>query len=867
MSEISQEEQDQLVELLEKCTVVNDPQLRATIVRRLPERIRPHLIEDARTQRAFLANLVQSCASFAGGIADLRDAVSFLEGDTYDMQVIEQFLSRVLTDGVSNSSSSSETHPTSDPRIHTSTVGEQASKLSNHFAADSAYNLIVTSSSRAWEYESGYNLDKSRFLEYTDAHVKERLHLLDKDAVHTLCLLPTLFAYEGKIAKPARVGYIKNIRTRPNLIRISFEFMDSLPQIPPSEIDLLKDALDIGAWEMERTHWAVKEGDLLGLLHSHLRDNPANISYVNMTLGGNQPVNDIEEPQLTKQLQDAIVRKRRLEQTGIAADDILEEILELKRKLRYGGRLRKGDLLGNRYILLEQVGRGGFATVWKCQNQDSGDAVAVKVLHSELSGDIVRRQRFFRGARIMASLDHLGIVRIIEQEAEDDGFYYLVMEYVSGGNLEELVATRQIHENEAIAIALHVGTALTTAHDAGLWHRDVKPANILFTNTGEPQLTDFDLVAAQDTTGGTRTGALGTFIYAAPEMMERPQDADHCADVYGLGMTIIFMLHGSKLPRQALMNRSQFISQLQCRPSIRSILKQATAEDTKDRLRSIDEFCTALQDAMEKPMSAINLRESSDTDVDFDPFALVQLEGGGFWMGSTNQDSMADDDERPRHQVSLSPFLCMAYPVTRLLWDDVIGKDYIIPPQESDKKIPVSHVSWMDAVEFCNQLSQREGLPTCYRITEDAVIWLSSDGYRLPTEAEWEYACRAGTSTPWCCGESWQELAYYAWYKANSDSPQPVGKKRANAWGLYDMHGNVWEWCWDQYAPYRPQTGTMFNQAPLDPSIGGDRVLRGGSVLGRPSSLRCANRYHGYEPPGARGGYFGFRCVRSLQSN
>ncbi|HWN66915.1 MAG TPA: serine/threonine-protein kinase, partial [Haliangium sp.] len=184
----------------------------------------------------------------------------------------------------------------------------------------------------------------------------------------------------------------------------------------------------------------------------------------------------------------------------------------------------------------------------------------------------------------------------------DDGFFYFVMDFIPGGNLQDAVLEGRVHREQAITIMLSVGEALAQAHARGHVHRDVKPVNILLTTSGEPRLTDFDLVTAQDTTGGTRTGALGTFLYAAPEMMERPQDADARADVYGLGMTVAFVLHGDRLPRTALTARARFIDELSCPPALKGVLKKATAEDAAHRHPDTVAFCEAL--------TVVNLSES-----------------------------------------------------------------------------------------------------------------------------------------------------------------------------------------------------------------------------------------------------------------
>lgn len=149
------------------------------------------------------------------------------------------------------------------------------------------------------------------------------------------------------------------------------------------------------------------------------------------------------------------------------------------------------------------------------------------MLHSEHAVDSHRRERFFRGSRVMKGLEHEAIVRVIEPHGEDGGYHYFVMEVASNGDFRQAVLNQRIAKEQVLPLILGVGDALAETHAKGLIHRDVRPANILLDASRLPKLTDFDLVGGgKDTTGGTRTGALGTFVYAAPEMLHRPQDAD-----------------------------------------------------------------------------------------------------------------------------------------------------------------------------------------------------------------------------------------------------------------------------------------------------------------------------------------------------
>ncbi|MBN1867911.1 formylglycine-generating enzyme family protein [Candidatus Sumerlaeota bacterium] len=212
---------------------------------------------------------------------------------------------------------------------------------------------------------------------------------------------------------------------------------------------------------------------------------------------------------------------------------------------------------------------------------------------------------------------------------------------------------------------------------------------------------------------------------------------------------------------------------------------------------------------------------------------MVAIPAGKFTMGSDEKN-----DEKPPHEVELGAFQIAAMPVTQAQYEAVMGRN---PSHLEDRpNNPVESISWKDAMEFCRRLSDQTG-----------------QKFTLPTEAQWEYACRAGSSTRYCFGASANELSDYAWYGANSGgSIHPVGQKTPNAWGLYDMHGNVWEWCLSLYKPY-PYKDDGRNDLSAD----GPRVVRGGCWLIDADNCRSACRY--YVNPDYRADAFGFRLVRT----
>jgi formylglycine-generating enzyme required for sulfatase activity/tRNA A-37 threonylcarbamoyl transferase component Bud32 len=242
--------------------------------------------------------------------------------------------------------------------------------------------------------------------------------------------------------------------------------------------------------------------------------------------------------------------------------------------------------------------------------------------------------------------------------------------------------------------------------------------------------------------------------------------------------------------------------------------------------------------------------------------AMTAIRGGTFFMGSAENDALSKSDERPRRRVEITTFFIGTYPVTQRLYRQVMGTN---PSRPVGDELPVNLVSFLDAIEFCNRLSERSGIIPAYRVDGKALKWnQDANGYRLPTEAEWEFAARGsdGRIYPWGNEAPSSQVAWNNSPLARK-GPSPVGyyPSGASPFGLLDMAGNVWEWCWDWYGDY---TFTPHqNSDPPGPSSGSRRVLRGGSwqVADAPR-LRAAARY--CLPPDQKKVDIGFRCARRL---
>jgi len=254
---------------------------------------------------------------------------------------------------------------------------------------------------------------------------------------------------------------------------------------------------------------------------------------------------------------------------------------------------------------------------------------------------------------------------------------------------------------------------------------------------------------------------------------------------------------------------------------------------------------------------------------------FVYVEGGTFQMGSVT----GDFDEEPVHTVTVKSFIMSRTEVTQKEWFEVMGttlKQQLDMAQQSDRRgrtlslhgegddYPMYYVNWYDAVEYCNKLSLKEGLTPVYEVLINDIIcdW-NANGYRLPTEAEWEYAAKGGNKERKTFEYSGsKKVGAVAWYVDNSErETKPVGTKAPNKLGLYDMSGNVWEWCWDWFSFYESDAQT----GPKGPSVGKERVNRGGGWLSTANVVRVT--YRAFFFPSDRSYVLGFRVVRNVDSH
>ncbi len=464
---------------------------------------------------------------------------------------------------------------------------------------------------------------------------------------------------------------------------------------------------------------------------------------------------------------------------------------------------------------------------------------------------------------------------------------FLVSEFAGELTLAEFVAQRgPLGHTASIGLLAKIAEGLLAAHRRGVLHADLNPANIALRPEGErlrPRVINFALGPRPNTLALCDPDKLRegceihhalrrALVYTAPE--QRDPGATRVgppADIYAFGLIGRFLLCGDPQPMPAMLAAlgsesasllalllrcvdpfpaRRYQSFLEILEALTKISNEQTPERPTPGPAHIDLWWTPQTTQRECSVSLdlpIAVRNSQGTE-------LVLIPPGRFTMGSSGADAQGGD-ELP-HPVSITrPIYMKATPVTQAEWSALMGD---CPAQFKGRAAaPVECVSWFDAVEFCNRLSELEGLSPAYEVANDLrFVGLDAPGYRLPTEAEWEYACRAGTEQPFWTGARLQEEQ--ANFGLNVERPTPVRFYPPNPWGLYDMHGNVWEWCHDWYGVY-PQTLVVDSCGPWH---GSERVARGGS-WGLIARL-CSASVRDKNAPAGEGNELGFRIVRTV---
>jgi formylglycine-generating enzyme required for sulfatase activity/tRNA A-37 threonylcarbamoyl transferase component Bud32 len=541
-----------------------------------------------------------------------------------------------------------------------------------------------------------------------------------------------------------------------------------------------------------------------------------------------------------------------------------------------GQLLKKGQ-----YKIIDTLGQGGFGITYLAQDHKRKKQVAIKSLNvsflkqryrdkygnTEGFGEFLaaEQDKFNTEAMVLATFDHPHIVKVYPELFQENGLSCMVMEYVKGKNLEQyLYANGVFSESAGLEIIKGIGEALGYIHDRNYLHRDIKPANILLREEDNKAiLIDFGLAREVNFAELMSLTNAKTPVFAPPEQFENRSNFTPALDIYALAATLYVIIAVHEPPfiplpspylnakimldmKMAIEPPQKYNSQIS--QKVNDAILKGMELDYQNRPQSITEWFKYLgiqsQNNHLKTFtfevvttnakgSIINKRNHSANYFVEDlgngvKLEMVEIPAGTFYMGSPENEAGRWDDESPQHQVNVPSFFIGKYPLTQAQYQAIMGNN---PAYFKGANRPVECVSWDDGVAFCQKLSQKTG-----------------KNYKLPSEAQWEYACRAGTTTPFYFGESiTPDLVNYHGRYPYADAPKgqyreqttDVGTFPPNAFGLYDMHGNVWEWCeddWQEKYINTPINGSaLINQSVY-------KLLRGGSWYILSADCRSARR-------------------------
>jgi formylglycine-generating enzyme required for sulfatase activity len=521
------------------------------------------------------------------------------------------------------------------------------------------------------------------------------------------------------------------------------------------------------------------------------------------------------------------------------------------------------------YHVVQRLGRGGFGEVWKAVGP-GGVPNAMKFLRLDEGGAAVEAgalefMKFINHPHLLTTFGiwQWGAYLIIGMELAEctlaDRLRAAAQNQLPGIPFAELLEYMR-EAAKGIDFLNEPRHTIAGRPNQSIIHRDIKPQNLLLVGGGV-KVADFGLARVMERSVTASTGGL-TPAYAAPELFHKHVGKQ--TDQYCLAVSYC-QLRSNRLPFEGgpLQIMAGHLTQppdLSILPEPeREVVARALAKQAGDRWASCRVFveelagCNAAVERQKIPRAAAP--ESFTNSVGM---KLVPIPAGKFAMGSPETEPDRHSDEGPQHLVTISrPFYVSAYPVTQEQYEAVTGHNpsHFKQGTGGGPAHPVESVSWYDAMEFCRRLSSR---------FEEREVGRS---YYLPTEAEWEYACRAGTLTPFAFGQSLSSLqANFNGENPYGNAPRgpfrqqttPVGSFQPNAFGLFDMHGNVWEWCTDFYgATYY---GMAPERDPLGPRSGDRRVMRGGN-WNSAGGKNCRSARRGKDDPTAATQFDGFRVV------
>jgi len=515
------------------------------------------------------------------------------------------------------------------------------------------------------------------------------------------------------------------------------------------------------------------------------------------------------------------------------------------------------------YRIESVLGEGGMGVVYRAWDEAVGRAIALKCLHTNLAGDPDIRRRFAREARVLRAYRHPNVIQVYDF-VEFDYLLGIVMELVEGPTLVQHLAKwrGRMPLGEIRDLFSGVLEAIEAGHTQGIVHRDLKPDNILVSGEGDtchPKVVDFGIAKILEGTTYTMSGAfLGTCCYMSPEQVQHPATADRRSDIYSLGVTLYQMCTG-RVPFEGnhfsvMMAHVQQAPQppSELRPDLPSALERlildALAKDPAARPASCEAFRERLQAALlEIPKGPSRAQAASLPPVvkGEGGAEMILVPAGSFYMG------------RERRSVYLDAFYMDATPVTNREFAIFLEVTGYRPTDEGSGRF-LSHLPGRKLVK------NKEAHPVVFVSWQDACAYAAWAGKRLPTEAEWEKAARGtdGRKYPW---GRLEPSAVHANYGKMHGDTTPVGSlpEGASPYGIVDLAGNVWEWCSDYDDPSFYSDGPPNNPRNTRGGKKARLVMRGGSYMYGPGSLRTYSRTS-FEAH-YRFGDGGFRCVRSAE--
>jgi formylglycine-generating enzyme required for sulfatase activity/tRNA A-37 threonylcarbamoyl transferase component Bud32 len=527
-----------------------------------------------------------------------------------------------------------------------------------------------------------------------------------------------------------------------------------------------------------------------------------------------------------------------------------------------------GTVLQGRYRIIRAIKRGGMGAVYEAEDTKFKCRVAVK----QTIADTPRlRAALEREALLLARLRHAHLPRVSDHFNDETG-HYLVMDFIDGKDLATLIDEGGAPPDCALRWARQLLDVVEYLHShrdgektKAIIHCDIKPPNIKPDARGDIVLLDFGLASGLPTELveshlQTVLGATAAYAPIEQQMRDGNDEPEPRWDIYAVGTTLYHLLVG-EVPVNAGKRsfhrsngyRDPFVPAHEKKPetvsvALSNVLSKALAFNAEDRYVTIGEFRDALRAA--EGASAIVIPKLGASFKNSIGMEFVLVSAGKFMMGSNAYDS-----EKPIHEVTIAtPFYLGKYQVTQGEWKAVMGSN---PSSfKGDDRLPVETVSWEECQEFIARLNARQ----------DGYV------YGLPSEAEWEYACRAGTTTPFSFGKTLTTAqANYNGNHPYGGGPKGEYRKRTtrvgsfppNAWGLCDMHGNVWEWCQDGW--HENYNGVLTDGRAWETGSDNERVVRGGSWFDSAGLCRAALRYR-YAPV-FRGNFVGVRVAVRLATN